>query len=368
MRRLALALALLGLLGTACGGGGGGVDPLTLPVDAPGPWRAGYRTWEITYLPPAQERDRFIDVHVWYPTDEELDPARAPVYEGHPARLRDREALRDAVPARGTVDGGFPVIAFSHGHRGVAEGSHRLARWFASHGWLFLSVGHVGNRFIDGPSGDVTPVTHWHERPLDISEALNALTLLPVTDPLHGLARTERVVVTGHSRGSYTPWALVGAAFDVDHVQAQCDADAYPEPCTDAQVARFSEGFRDPRVVGGIPTAGGGHRELFDGVDGQEAIEAPILMLSADADGTSQDDLFADIGGRVDVTWVELAEGCHEVFNLGCGGAQDELGFPPFATYALAFARARVLGDTDPTVLGILDGSVSVSERATYMR
>ena len=46
----------------------------------------------------------------------------------------------------------------------------------------------------------------------------------------------------------------------------------------------------------------------------------------------------------------------------------SEVGFSIVNTYALAFARAHVLGDTGETTLAILDGTAQVAAEATLMR
>ena len=176
------------------------------------------------------------------------------------------------------------------------------------------------------------------------------------------------MVVTGHSRGARTrpgPWEAPPSTWT--EIQAQCDAgDEFDRPCTAEQVALFNDGFRDTRVVAGIPTAGNGHRDLFDGVEGQLDVGVPMFFITASNDRGDKAEFFASYQGRVDLSWVELDGGCHEVFNLSCANEDDEVLHPLFATYALAVARRYVLDDA--SVAGIVDGSVELSPRATFMR
>ena len=336
------------------------IDPLRLPVTEPGPWSVGYRTWQIRYRPPAQDADREVAVHVWYPTD--VVEGMHPRYAGF---LRDDGTVVDAAAAAPAYAEGYPVVAHSHGHRGLAEGGWRLHRHFATHGWVAVSVSHEGDLLSDGSSADEQPITHWQERPLDVSAALDALAALPDGDALRA-ANTSRVLLSGHSRGAYTTWAAGGAAYDVAHLQAECDAEGFALPCTDAQIARFEDGFRDARVVAGLPMAGNGHGELYGGAQGMRQVPIPMLLMTAEADPVGAETLVADVTLPAGFSWVEIAEGCHELFNLGCGAAQDDLGFPVVAGYALAFGRRHVLRDDTPEVVAITDGSGSVSERATF--
>lgn len=365
---LALAFCLFAPL-VACGEGGEpSVDGLALPVDAEGPFQVGHRAWETTYTPPAGGAERTIPVLVWYPTRDEQDltgdpPTRFPTYSG---LFADRDTIVDATAAAPSYQGTYPVIVYSHGHQGVAGGSFRLLRYFASHGWVALSVGHVGNQLTDR-DGTITPLTHWIDRPLDVSAGLDALEALPADDALSA-AETSRVLITGHSRGSYTPWAIAGASFDMPLLRSRCAEGDFSEPCTDAQLAVFEAGFRDPRFVAGMPTAGDGHREFFDGVMGMDDATIPMFQMTAEADGRGVDDLFAFLSDGLDYRWIEFAEGCHELFNLGCDAEQNMLGFPAVATYALAWGRVQVLDDTTPNVVGIVDGAVEVTGRVTFLR
>ena len=71
----------------------------------------------------------------------------------------------------------------------------------------------------------------------------------------------------------------------------------------------------------------------------------------------------------LDRTWIELDGGCHETFALGvCDTLDPALGYDIVQTYALAFARQRVLGDTGEAVSGILDGSIEVAGEVNFSR
>jgi hypothetical protein len=68
--------------------------------------------------------------------------------------------------------------------------------------------------------------------------------------------------------------------------------------------------------------------------------------------------------GDIDFTWLELEGGCHQTFGIGtCGSLDTDEGYAMVDTYALAFGRRHVLGET--AMDGILDGSELIDERAT---
>jgi len=370
MRRWMMVL-LLGLCG-ACSGDDATdeneVSGLDYAVDSAGPFRVGYRTWEVTYSHPGSPEGRTIPVHVWYPTEDRHDldgdpPTEYPIYIN---LFTDGQTIIDASPAASVYDGGYPVLAYSHGARGVAEGSYRLMRYFASHGWLGVSVGHVGDRLIDPESDSRQPLSHWLDRPLDMKAGVDALDNLEPSHVLAGLANTSQIVLTGHSRGTYTVWAGAGSAYDLDGINERCASGSYDETCTDDLVAAFSSDLADERVVAAMPTAGTGHGEFFDAIGGRASVAIPIFMMTASLDDVGAGAFFEELP-ITDASWVEIEGGCHELFNIGCGRSEDSAKFHIVTTYALAFARKTLLGDSSASTAAILDGNTVVSEFATLL-
>lgn len=335
-------------------------DPFDLSVEESGPFAPGYRTWDVTYTPQGRD-DRTVEVHVWYPTEDVRDEAAPPLR--YVNVVRDNDSIPDAVPADPAYDGGYPVLVYSHGDLGFPQDSNILFKFFVSHGWIAIAVGHTPNTILEARSD--LPITHWHDRAQDISAALDALEDLADDDALAGLAWTNRTLVTGHSRGSYGPWPIGGAVFDMDAMQSICDDDSHP--CSESDLARFETGFRDQRVLAGIPTAGDGRRGFFDGVDGMDDTEIPIMMITAENDQRGIDRLFEDLSDDLDLTWIELAEGCHILFTVGCGGSQDTRGFPPLKGYTLAFGRHHVLDDDSAAIVSLLDGSHTPWDNAVFV-
>ena len=77
-------------------------------------------------------------------------------------------------------------------------------------------------------------------------------------------ATTDRVVISGHSRGCYNVWANAGATFDPDALAEEC-AGMSDGGCTEEELDAFSSGaLADPRIVGAVPM-GCGYRDGFFG-------------------------------------------------------------------------------------------------------
>lgn len=362
--RLAMAL----LLGAGCapassqpGRCGPAATADVSPAEA-GPFLVGYRRFETTYAPPGVDAPRTIAVNVWYPTV---------LGDGAPARYleiwNDPASAVDATPAPPLDGCGYPVVAYSHGNTGFAGGGARLLRRFASHGWVAVAPDHTLNTIAD----QVTPLpTHlFYARALDVSAALDAVAALGPDDPLGGRVATDRALLAGHSLGTTTAWSMAGAAFDVDVIRGNCrDGGTVPSGrCTEGELAAFGAGVRDTRVVAAIPMAGSLRRDWF-GPRGHESARIPLLQLTGGADDVGASAQWASLEG-LELTWVELAGGCHETFNLGvCETLEPDEGTQLVATFALAFGRRHVLGDATAEVAGIVDGTRAVSEKATYRR
>lgn len=332
-------------------------DPLTWPVDQPGPFRVGYRRWTHTYTPRGSTTPRTIPLHAWYPT-----LAREGAHPTYALIFRDTVSLTDAPPAAAAHPGGYPVHVYTHGHQGFGPTSAFLMRHFATHGWIAIAPDHVGNTLTDTPNP--LPASMRYTRVLDVSAALDALGSLPMDHPLRGLANTQRAVLSGHSAGCHTVWAALGARWDMDLVRARC-ADA--GGCSPEQLAVFDMGVADPRFVAGIPMAGSIQRDWF-GPMGHTPVRAPLFSMSGSDDPVGADAQFMTATGS-DLTWIDVRGGCHQYFALGaCMNIPDAEQTPIVGTYALAFARKHLLNDPDATVAAVLAGTRPVSARVTLQR
>lgn len=346
-------LATLLVAAFACGDSG--IDPAALPVDQRGPFNVGVKVWDVTYQPEGLGQDRTIKVHVWYPTED--------VDGNNPAYLnifRDDDVFEDAAPAAPVHAGGYPVLAHSHGHRGYAGNSSDIFSYVVSHGWVVVAPDHTGNLvFDDAPR----PTWLYYARSMDVSRSIDELATLELAGPI----AHDRVVLSGHSFGAYTVWASAGAEFDEPTMRAACDTGGeLADDCTDADLAVFLGGLHDSRVVAAIPMAGG-DRGWFGG-PGYDAVDVPVMLMTGGDDDVGAAAL-VDLISDVDLTWLDIEGGCHQLFGLGgCDLISDEEGFPIVNTFALAFARRWLLDDDAADVAGVLDGSLEVSPRVTLTR
>jgi predicted dienelactone hydrolase len=331
------------------------------PVDTPGPYATGYRTWDLSYDPGLGEGERTVRLNLWYPTED--TDGGPPTYT---VGATDDLAILDAALAPSVHGGHYPVHVYSHGHQGWGATSVFLARYLASHGWITVAPDHTDNTLLDNVSPKPTDI--YIHRATDISAALDAIAALPTSDPLSGLADTDAVMLSGHSFGAYTTWAVGGATLDMDQIQSRCDnGEVESGTCTAEELERFAAGLGDSRVVAAVPMAGSYGDEWF-GADGYRAVHAPYLFMSGSNDSVGQTEQWDQLTD-IDLTWIELAGGCHQSFALGtCATLDADTGFHVVQTYALAFGRSHVLADADATVAGILNGSIEVATEVTFQR
>ncbi len=332
-------------------------DPRDFDVRQRGPFGTGYRLVMHTYTPRGSTAPRTIPVHVWYPPRAISGP--------HPTYGRfftDPVAITGAPLAPSVHPRGYPVQVYSHGDHGFGGTSHFLMRFFASHGWVSVAPDHVGNTLFDTP--DPRPFNLYHLRSQDVRAALDMLETLPASDPLAGRADTRRVVLSGHSFGTHTVWASAGATFDVEGFRAMCPTSLR---CTDADLDVVRAGLVDARIVAAIPMAGSINRTLF-GAMGHSSVRIPLLAMSGTADPVGADGQFTSTA-PLPLTWIEVRGGCHQYFALGgCDMIPDSFQDSIVGVWSLAFARRHVLDDSAPAVLGVLDGSVTLSDRVTLHR
>jgi predicted dienelactone hydrolase len=323
-------------------------DPLSWPLDAPGPFAVGYQQWPITYAPtPGNSRD--IVVNVWYPT--EADDGDDLLYAGFAPAMG---TLGNAALAPSAHDAGYPVVAYSHGDQGYGGTSFDLMIWFASHGWIAVAPDHTDNLLI--ANVDPSPPAHHAHRAHDVVQSVDALSTLDGFDA----ADTSQWLMTGHSRGATTVWSLLGATYDPSTQDDWCAG------CTSDELALF-DAIGDDRIVGAIPMAGTLRRSYF-GAAGHQSVQVPVLAMTGTDDAVGQQQQFDEMD-TVDFTWIDLEGGCHQSFALGaCSTLDVAEGYRIIDTYALALGRHLLLGDMDENTVGILDGSIEVDARVHYAR
>ena len=335
-------------------------DPLSWPVGEAGPFVVGYRHWETTYTSPGNGEQRTIGINIWYPATEKT--ATSPNYLNL-ALFRDTDVYVDAPPAPPVYPNGkYPVWAHSHGSQAYGGSSSDLMRHLASHGWVAVAPDHTHNLFNE----DVNPrpLAFYAERPTDVIVAIDQLDALPDATWLAGQADTSRVILSGHSFGSFDAWALAGGTYDTSRIQQKCDNSEFPD-CTPERVALFTAGFREPRAIAVVPMAGQMGAD-WRGDNGLLSVNIPMLLMSGSNDDVGNAGTFAQMTGKP-VTWVELAGGCHETFALGfCTTLNKATGYGLVNTYALSFGRQQMFADS--SVDAILDGTQVVSDLVTLQK
>ncbi len=357
----ALCALILGVNSVGCGDTEDGplsapprTNAAAAPVTEAGSYRVGLRILTVDYVSPATGETRTIPVNVWYPTEDTSGGAGL-----YAEAFADDQVLVDATPAPSVHPNGYPVHVYSHGDQGFGGTSAFVMRHFASHGWVAVAPDHVNNTLFDNV--EPRPVAHYVHRPLDITHSLNTLEAAAF---LPSPADTARTLMSGHSFGCYTTWGIMGATYAQDRIDARCAAEGDDEPCPGTVRESFRLPLGDPRVVAAIPMAGG-YRDRWYGDDGYRAVRGPMMFLSGSADEVGQAAQWERLTG-IDFTWIDLEGGCHQSFALSvCETLEPALGQSLVDTYALAFGRRHILGDGDPQVAGILDGSVSLSARVS---
>ncbi len=273
------------------------------PPDEPGPYGVSATTLRWT-----DPRGQTMVAEVWYPIP--LDGSGSPDCEPEAyAELPIAgQACRDAAPAT-PPDGGFPLIAFSHGNAGIRYQSIFLTEALAQHGYVVIAPDHPHNTLIDFDGDALGAVAE--QRPADIQSAVDRLEVVS-TPPmsattaegalLAGIARTDRYGMAGHSFGGWTTLAVAGGAIDVPGLRTFCAdpvniaidydfcavLDTLPETATSADFAGA-----DPRAVTAMAMAPAGWYAFSPGAVGAAgglAHMTPTLLLGGTMDDSESID------------------------------------------------------------------------------
>jgi predicted dienelactone hydrolase len=329
-------------------------DPMSWAVDDVGPFHVGHRALETSYTPPGQTAVRTIPVEIWYPTlDDDGDHAKYLMLFG------DDDVYENASVAPPIDPKGYPVHLYSHGSSGFPGTSSDMAHWFASHGWVYVAPSHVGNT-LGSPEGKDRPIALYYERATDLTAALDLMEKSPPPE-FAGKLRTSRVLLSGHSFGGYTSWIAGGAKYDSAAIKTMCDTGAFTVPCKPEELAVFDTDLSDKRIVAVIPMAGSD----FDWIKDYDTPNKPYLVMSGSEDVSPQPAW--DASKSLDFTWLEFTGGCHQLFALGgCAKFPEKQGWKLTNTWALAFGRRYVLGDSSDRTTKIFTHAESLSDLVVY--
>lgn len=338
-------------------------------VTEAGPFEVGYRRLEATYDPQDGGPMRTVRVSVWYPTEDDIADTST---EGHAYTFIGREmnAFVNAPLRAPAYRDGYPVVVHSHGDWGYSDQNFHVAEGLARHGYVVVAPMHEQNTALDLTMMLDRVATHYR-RPMDLRATIDLLESgLPESDPLFGRCVTDRVIVSGHSRGTVAAFALLGAQFDRSYFETQCMAGTYDAGggCTEAQLARFEANYLDSRVVGAVIANSGGNPDaVVGGIATYQALAAPLLFVNGTEDNShaSVTSLFPSFA-TPDKTLVVFDGGCHDLpAGGGCTNITNDEAWPPMNSYYRAFSRRWLFDDMGDTVTGLLDGTISLSPKVT---
>jgi dienelactone hydrolase len=203
----------------SCGGGTGESDDPKPASDfaARGPSEAGVMTAALV----DDSRQRTLPIEIWYPAmeggnvsaviDFETDPDRrgvlASLLEDAPSECvtTTTGASRDAQ----AVAGNYPVVLFSHCYTCTRWSAHFLMERLASHGFIVVAPGHVGDTLFDREEGNIPPLDEalLATRVADVRFTLDRVLVGDVL-PTGASVDPSRIGMLGHSLGSVTSGAV----------------------------------------------------------------------------------------------------------------------------------------------------------------
>lgn len=229
------------------------------PLQVPGPLQWEMQTMRVS----DRQRDRIFPVDIYLPTAAKAAP--------------------------------YPVIVISHGLGSDRGSFDYLARHLASYGFAVAVPAHPGSNadqlqaLLDGISERVTSPQEFIDRPLDISDVLDALEYFSQTDPaFQGRLNLQSVGVVGQSYGGYTALAVAGAELNFQQLQTTCDnLDTSLNlslvlQCLALQLPNQPYNLEDPRIDAAIAI-----NPLSSSIFGQEGlsqIEVPVMIVAGSAD------------------------------------------------------------------------------------
>lgn len=187
---LSLALLFLPLAAVATGATGVGIASLSIPDPVSGKQTEG---------------------EVFYPSTQPLHGTTA---------LGPYNVA--AIPDAPAVAGAKPLVVISHGNGGSDLGHHDLAAYLASHGFVVVTLNHLGDYFRD--TSKVGTIDVLAGRPVQLKSAISTV----LADPRWSkLIDPSRIGVAGFSAGGYTALMVAGARPSFVRFIAFCDR--YPQ-------------------------------------------------------------------------------------------------------------------------------------------
>ncbi|MEO1297974.1 MAG: alpha/beta fold hydrolase, partial [Cyanobacteria bacterium J06636_16] len=147
-------------------------------------------------------------------------------------QTRDRTIEADLYQPQAASSERVPVVVISHGLGSDRRSFVDLAQHLASYGFGVVLLDHPGvnsqqiQKLFSGMANEVVDPREFIEAPKDVSFLLDELERLAQTSPQSVRLDLQQVGMMGHSFGGYIAFALAGAEFDLEGLQADCAADA----------------------------------------------------------------------------------------------------------------------------------------------
>lgn len=255
----------------------------------------------VTTMTIDEDTDRPLTIDVWFPladgvTGEAAEYTLLPgtFYTSPDAIVAEFDSI--------ATDTQFPFVVYSHGSGGQRWIHSNYTEFLASHGYIVAAADHTGNTLLERFSGaDLDLELLAFQRPNDVSSVIDAFYppdgTTPVANAIGGLL-TDDVIVTGHSFGGFTSYAMVSGVETAN--------------------GAFEPDSRVTAIITLAPATG--PQLLTDEL--LTSIDVPHLVMAGDSDDTTP------IAPNVDRPWelvpgrpsyrVELVAGEHETFTDLC--------------------------------------------------
>ena len=189
-----------------------------------------------------------------------------------------------------------PAVVISHGLGSDRATYAYLAKFLAAHGFAVINVEHPGSSanqldaLISGRTNQVVPDEEFINRPLLISQVLDALANQAPLDKNLDAIDFNNVGVIGQSFGGYTALAVAGAPLNLTSLRKTCPPEFSIDislllQCQAIAIAppeQTSISFRDPRIKAVVAI-----NPITSAIFGQESlaqVDVPVLMMAGSAD------------------------------------------------------------------------------------
>lgn len=171
--------------------------------------------------------ERPLTVGVWFPIEASGDKPLHQ-YTFLPGIYYESPTAVTADLSEIDTSSTYPLVVYSHGSGGQRFIHSNYTETIASHGYIVLAPDHTGNTLFEelaGATGDPEQIVS--NRPKDISNVLDAIDgtepIPGVTDVLAASIAEAPIVITGHSLGGYTSYALASGTAIGDVLTAPDD-------------------------------------------------------------------------------------------------------------------------------------------------